>query len=73
MIAVVISSVPTVDSSARLISAVLKPASNTALIASSIFSAKPGSFKEYFNIMLRDKIVAIGLAKFCPAISGAEP
>jgi hypothetical protein len=49
------------------------PLSMVILVASSIFSASSGRQREYLNIMLMERMVAMGLTMPCPAISGAEP
>jgi hypothetical protein len=42
-------------------------------VASSIFSASSGRHNEYLNIMLMERMVAMGFTMPWPAISGAEP
>jgi hypothetical protein len=54
-------------------SPVRTPLSIVIRVASSIFSASSGRHSEYLNIMLMDRMVAIGFTIPWPAISGAEP
>ena len=50
-----------------------RPSARTASTAASIASASAGSWKEYRIIMATERIVAMGLALPCPAMSGADP
>lgn len=49
------------------------PASMHFLTAASTLLARSGRWKEYFSIMLTDKIVATGFTMPWPEMSGAEP
>jgi hypothetical protein len=52
---------------------VVTPLSMAILVASSIFVAISGRHREYLNIILIDRTVAMGLTIPWPAMSGAEP
>ena len=56
-----------------IISLVLRPSFRTFWTALSISFASLSKFNEYFKAIEKLKIVAIGLAKPLPAISGADP
>ena len=55
------------------ISAVLAPEFNALVTAASMVAAASSRLKLYLSIMAADSMVAIGLAAFLPAMSGAEP
>jgi hypothetical protein len=54
-------------------SAVRIPLSMVIFVASSIIKASSGRHSEYLNIMLMERMVAMGLTMPLPAMSGAEP
>ena len=56
-----------------IMSFVLNPSSRTLWTALSIRSDSLSKLSEYFKAIDKLSIVAIGLAIFFPAISGAEP
>ena len=68
----VISLVPTSLFPGEYISLVLYPLSRTRFTADSISSQAMSNPKEYLNIIPTERIVAMGLALSCPAISGAR-
>src|SRR3990172_4310366 len=69
----VISLVPASLFPGEYISLVLYPLSRTLVTADSISSQAMSNPKEYLNIIPTERIVAMGLALSCPAISGALP
>lgn len=54
-------------------SLVRRPASSAAPTAASMAAASASRSKLYFNSMAADRMVPMGFALSCPAMSGAEP